>query len=68
MFKQLLLADKDQMLRCLTEKLITYSTGAGIRFSDRAAVQRIVSDVSNSGSVLRSLIHAIVQSGIFQTK
>ncbi len=67
-FKKLLLADKDQMLRCLTEKLITYSTGAGIRFSDRAAVQRIVAEVSKADSGLRTLIHAIVQSETFQNR
>ena len=67
-YKKLLLADKDQMLRCLTEKLVIYSTGAGIRFSDRTEIADMVSAVLAKDSGLRTLIHAVVQSAVFQTK
>lgn len=67
-FKQLLLADKDQVLRALTGKLLTYATGAGIRFSDRPEVERITAAVTAKDSGLRTLIHAIVQSPVFREK
>ena len=67
-FKQLLLDDADQVLTALTGKLVTYSTGAGIGFADRAAVADIMAKVKKQGSGLRTLVHEIVQSPIFQTK
>jgi hypothetical protein len=67
-FKQLLLNDRQQVLHSLTEKLLTYATGAGIRFSDRAEVDRIVSAVSNKDRGLRTLVHEVVQSELFRNK
>ncbi len=67
-FKQLLLAEKEQVLRCVTGKLLTYATGAGIRFCDRSEVERIVAEVSQQGWGLRTLVHSIVQSELFQTR
>ena len=67
-FKNLLLDDQDAVLRCVTEKILTYSTGEGIRFCDRAEVDRIVLDISKSGSGLRTLVHEIVRSPVFQSK
>ncbi len=67
-FKKLLLADPDQVLATLAGKLVTYSTGAGIGFSDRAAVAAIVANMKRQGGGLRALVHEVVQSPIFQTK
>ena len=41
-YKKLLLADKDQLARSLTEKLLVYATGADIQFADREVVEQIV--------------------------
>jgi mono/diheme cytochrome c family protein len=67
-FKQLLLDEQPQIMQSLTGNLLTYATGAGVRFSDRDDVDRIVQDVSKSGSGLRTLVHAIVQSEVFRSK
>jgi Protein of unknown function (DUF1588)/Protein of unknown function (DUF1585) len=67
-FKQLLLADKDEVLRALAGKLLTYATGAGIRFCDRAEVERIVAEVAQQDYGLRTLVHAVVQSSLFGEK
>jgi hypothetical protein len=67
-FKQLILADKAQFLLALTGKLLTYATGASIRFSDRPEVERIAAAVTAKDSGLRTLIHAIVQSPVFREK
>jgi hypothetical protein len=64
-FKKLLVEDKDQLTRCLTEKLLIYSTGRGLRFSDRAEVKAIVARTRAKKYGFRSLIHEIVQSPTF---
>jgi hypothetical protein len=67
-FKKLLLEKPDQVLAALTEKIVTYSTGAGISFADRRAVEGIVERVIQQGGGVRTLIHEVVQSPLFQSK
>jgi hypothetical protein len=68
-FKQLLMTNSSkQVLRNVVERLMVYSTGAGIRFSDRAEVSRIVARLAAEGSGLRSAVHEVVQSPLFQSK
>jgi hypothetical protein len=67
-FKQLLLQDKSQLARAITSKLITYSTGRAPQPADRAAVDGIVRKIADKDYGLRTLVHEIVQSEIFQTK
>lgn len=66
--KKLLIEDKDQLARALTEKLLIYSTGRGLRFTDRAAVKEIVARSRAKNYGFRSLIHEIVQSPMFRNK
>jgi hypothetical protein len=66
--KKLLVEDKDQLARSLTEKLLIYATGKGLRFTDRAAVKEIVARNRAHNYGLRSLIHEIVQSRMFLNK
>jgi len=65
-FKRILLQDKDQIARGLTEKLLTYGLGRSLGFSDRETVQQIVSRVKNQNYGFRSLIHEITQSETFR--
>jgi mono/diheme cytochrome c family protein len=67
-FKQLLLRDKPQLARALTNRLVTYATGRAPQPSDRAAVEEIVTKVAAKDYGLRSLIHEIVQSELFRNK
>jgi hypothetical protein len=66
-FKQLLLRDKGQLARALTEKLLTYATGAAPAKGD-PGVEAIVRKVRDKDYGLRTLVHEIVQSKVFQTK
>jgi hypothetical protein len=66
--KKLLVEDKDQLARCLTEKLLIYATGRGPRYSDRAVVKEIVDRSRARNYGMRSLIHEIVQSRVFLDK
>jgi len=67
-YKQLLLQDKDALARALAEKLLTYGTGAPPTPGDQDAVAAIVRQVRAQGYGLRALVHAVVQSALFQSK
>jgi len=67
-FKRILLEDKDQIARNLTEKLLVYATGSVIRPADRAAVEAIVTRARAGNYGLRSVVHEVVQSPIFLNK
>jgi hypothetical protein len=67
-FKQLLLKDKDQLARGLAEKLLTYATGGAPAKSERPEIDAIVAKVRAKGYGLRTLVHEIVQSKLFQYK
>ncbi|MDB5335365.1 MAG: hypothetical protein JWN70_984, partial [Planctomycetaceae bacterium] len=67
-YKQLLLDDKDQLARALTEKLLSYGTGAVPTTTDRPEIEAIVSRIRDKQYGFRSLIHEIVQSPVFQSK
>ncbi len=67
-FKKLLLTHPEQIARCLTEKLVTYATGHPVGFSDHAAVIQIVAEAKKLDYGLRSLVHAVVASELFQSK
>lgn len=66
--KECLARDPDQLARNLARQLLIYATGAPIRFSDRAEVERIVQKNRREGYGVRSLIHSIVQSEMFVQK
>jgi hypothetical protein len=67
-FKKLLLADKDQIARSLTEKLVTYATGGPPEPSDRAQIDAIVQKIREKNYGFRTLIHEIVESDLFRMK
>jgi hypothetical protein len=67
-FKELLLKDKDQLARSLTEKLLTYATGRGTDRADRPEIEKIVARVRDKKYGLRTLVNEIVQSKMFQYK
>ncbi len=65
-YKRLLLADQDQIARCLTEKLLTYALGRGLGFSDRPAVEAILAELKQNHYGFRTLVHEIVRCETFQ--
>jgi mono/diheme cytochrome c family protein len=67
-YKQILLRDKDQLARNLATKLIIYSTGADIQFSDREVIEQLVAKSRADGYGFRSLLHDVVQSRLFLYK
>lgn len=67
-YKKLLLEDKDQLARSLTEKLLAYSTGAAPARADKPEIETIVGRTRDQKYGFKSLIHEIVQSPMFQSK
>ena len=67
-YKQLILEDKDQLARNLTEKLLAYSTGAAPTHADKLQIETIVNHLRDRNYGFKALIHEIVQSPLFQCK
>jgi hypothetical protein len=67
-FKKLLLEDRDQIARALTERLLVYATGHGIELDDKETVEKIVRAVWLRKYGFRSLLHEVVQSEAFRRK
>lgn len=67
-FKRLLLDDETQLARNFARQIVTYATGAPVRFSDRAALEKILEQTQPHGHGVRALVHAIVQSEFFLNK
>ena len=53
--RALLLKDEAQIARNLARRLLTYATGAGISFADRAAVETMLANTKATNHGLRSL-------------
>lgn len=67
-FKQLLVADREQLARALAGKLLAYATGIPPTPADRRKIEQIVESVREREYGFRSLIHAVVQSETFRNK
>ncbi len=67
-FKGILLAEKDQIARNLTQNLLIYATGADIQFADREVVEQILANVRKNDYGFRTLIHEVIASRVFLHK
>ena len=65
-FRELLLAEEEQVARHFISQLLVYSTGGEIRFADREELDRIVELTRGTGFTVRTIIHEVVQSELFQ--
>jgi hypothetical protein len=65
--QDLLAGDTRALLHSLAKQFLIYATGRDIAFSDRAALDDIVTRAERRGGGIRTLIHEVVQSDLFQT-
>ena len=65
-FQNLMAKDTDVLLTNLARQFLVYSTGREVSFGDREAVQRIVARTVAKGGGVRTLIHEIIGSDLFQ--
>jgi hypothetical protein len=63
--RALLLGDREQFPRTVTEKLMAYALGRPLEYTDRPAVRKIVSDAAGQNYRWSSLILGIVESPAF---
>ena len=67
-FKKIILKDREKLAANVVEKLLTYGTGATIRFADREVVENCVSNAAKSNYGFKSLLKEVVTSELFLTK
>ena len=66
--KSIIAEKKEEFLRCLIEKLMTYALGRGIEYYDRPVVEQIAQSTTHQQFRMQALIHAIVQSDPFRKR
>ena len=59
---------EEQFARALVAKLVTYSLGRTLEFSDESTIETLTQTFVEDDLRLRPLIRAIVASEVFQTK
>ena len=64
--KKLLLQQKDQFARCLTEKMLIYALGRKLGFQDRPRLDAITKELEARGYGLRDPVELIVADEVFR--
>jgi hypothetical protein len=59
---------KEDFLRCLSEKMLTYALGRGMEYYDRCALDKITANLPRRGHKFSALVLEIVQSVPFQNQ
>jgi hypothetical protein len=59
---------REEFVRCVSEKMLTYALGRGLEFYDSCAVDGICRGVARRGHKFSALILEIVNSGPFQKR
>jgi hypothetical protein len=59
---------KEQFLRCMAEKMLTYALGRGLEYYDRCALETIVAQMEKRDCRFSSLVEAVVNSVPFQRR
>jgi hypothetical protein len=66
--RKALVAQSDQFVQALTERLMTFALGRGLRYQDMPAVRGIVRTAATQGNTFESLIRGVVDSPAFRMK
>lgn len=61
-------AKRDDFLRCLSEKLLTFALGRGLEYYDRPAVQAITRQLESGDGRFSTLVMGVVDSVPFQMR
>jgi hypothetical protein len=63
--RRVLMSHKDEFVRCLTEKMLTYALGRGLEEYDRRTVKEISDAVAKENYRFSALVDGIVSSDAF---
>ncbi|MBA4189651.1 MAG: hypothetical protein C0467_16830 [Planctomycetaceae bacterium] len=66
--REMLAKNPDQLARGVTRHLLTYATGHPATPLDQPTIEAIVKGAAKDNFGLRSLVHGVVQSEVFQSK
>ncbi len=66
--QKMLSADTDRLLRNMAQQLTIYATGRDLSFADRDQIDVIVRRTASHGGGIRTLLHELTQSPLFQTR
>ncbi|HSJ01744.1 MAG TPA: DUF1592 domain-containing protein, partial [Verrucomicrobium sp.] len=67
-FQENLTAHPEPLLRNLAQQLTIYATGRDIAFTDREQINALVQRTLEQGGGIRTLVHELVLSPLFQTR
>jgi hypothetical protein len=66
--QKILLSRKNDFVRCLSEKMLTYALGRGTEYYDKCALEEISKGVAKNKYTFSSLVFEIVKSTPFQMR
>ena len=64
--RQALLSYSPRFVETLTERLMTYALGRGVRYYDMPTVRKVTADAAPGGNKFSALVLGIVESPVFQ--
>lgn len=64
----LLTKKRNDFLRCVSEKMLTYALGRGVEYYDRPAIDKIVANMEKDGAKFSTLVTEIIKSVPFQMR
>ena len=67
-FRKHLLRQERQIARNLTERFLTFATGAGVTFADRSEIEAILDSTEADGYLVRDLLLRVVLGKVFRSK
>lgn len=67
-FREYLVGQDEQLARNLTERFLTFATGAGVSFADRTIVEDILNETKEDAYPIRSLLERVILSDTFRSK
>ena len=66
--REALVADSEQFVQALTEKLMTYALGRGVEYHDMPAIRRIVDEAEAAGYRFEAIVRGIIASEAFRMR
>jgi hypothetical protein len=67
-YQNLLASEPTPLLRNMARQFAIYGTGRDLSFADRQAITALVEATKKKGGGLRTLLHELIQSRLFQTR
>lgn len=67
-FQTMLATDRQLLLKNLAQQFAVYGTGRPVSFTDRELLAAVLASTQKQGGGIRTLVHELLQSRLFQTR